>query len=392
MAENSMKNLNPQIGGARVVHFHSKTLAITLMATLPGFCGETSPAGPTPPKSWPLVRGNALQTGVSQSELAGEPAVLWKAELGEAVGAAAAIVDGVVYVGCDDGNLYALDLADGKKKWSYKKGGPIQAAPSVIEGKVIVGDEPGVLHAVEAKTGTVAWTFETEGQIISSANFDDGKLVFGSYDGFVYALDARDGSLLWKHQTEGRVHGTPAIAEGHVIAAGCDDYLHVLALSDGREIRKVAMGSVSGSSAAILGSSAFVGTFGNQVRGIHWRTGKTLWVFEDSERQFPFVGSAAVTPHVVVIGGRDKRLRAFEPETGQVRWTFSAKGRIDSSPVIVGPRVFVGSSDGNVYAVDLESGAEKWRFETGGPITASPAVGERCLVIGNQDGVLYCFR
>ena len=71
--------------------------------------------------------------------------------------------------------------------------------------------------------------------------------------------------------------------------------------------------------------------------------------------------------------------------------TFVAAGRIDSSPVVVGERVYVGSSDGNLYAVHLDSGLEAWRFESGGPITASPAVAEGCLVIGTQDGVLYCF-
>ena len=64
---------------------------------------------------------------------------------------------------------------------------------------------------------------------------------------------------------------------------------------------------------------------------------------------------------------------------------------MDSSPVIVGKRVFVGSGDGRVYGLDLKSGKEVWRFNAGAAVLASPAVAAGRLVIGAEDGNLYCF-
>jgi outer membrane protein assembly factor BamB len=73
-------------------------------------------------------------------------------------------------------------------------------------------------------------------------------------------------------------------------------------------------------------------------------------------------------------------------------WTFQTRARVDSSPVIVGGRVFVGSSDRNLYELDLASGRKMWQFTAAGALTASPAVAGAALVIGSQEGTLYCLR
>jgi len=92
-----------------------------------------------------------------------------------------------------------------------------------------------------------------------------------------------------------------------------------------------------------------------------------------------------------VVGGRNKRVHALNPKTGEELWSFAAKSRFDSSPVIVGDRVFAAAADGRLYALDLKSGKELWQYESGGGYTGSPAVADGRLVIANDDGVVYCF-
>ena len=65
--------------------------------------------------------------------------------------------------------------------------------------------------------------------------------------------------------------------------------------------------------------------------------------------------------------------------------------RVESSPVVVGSRVFVGSTDGRLYELDLAKGTKLSDFDAGAAITASPAVAGGGLVIGTHDGRLYCF-
>ena len=78
-------------------------------------------------------------------------------------------------------------------------------------------------------------------------------------------------------------------------------------------------------------------------------------------------------------------------ERAIAQWKFVTRARVDSSPVLVGNRVFVGSSDGKLYSLDAQSGEKRWEYEIGDALTATPAVAGGRLVIGAQDGRIYCF-
>lgn len=352
--------------------------------------------------NWPMFRGGPTLNGVLDKDLPETLEVLWRFSRDAGFLGSAAIVDGAVYIGADDGNLYALSLNDGAVKWTYETESLIESSPLVLGDTVYYGDEDGVFHAVDKRSGKGRWTFKTEGQIISSANHVDDHVVFGSYDGSVYCL-ASDGKLVWKCETRDRIHGTPGVIRKHVfqngewrdevycLVAGCDENMHVIDTASGKEIRGINMGSVSGASAAVRSGRVYVGTYGNQVVAMDWESGKIVWTYENEERQFPYMSSAAVTDKLVIIGGRDKRVRALDVKTGRQRWEFVTRARVDSSPVVAGQSVFVGSSDGNLYRLNLADGQEKWRFEAASPISASPAIASGRLVIGTVDGVLYCF-
>ena len=367
--------------------------ALVLMTGSPpvGVTAQTPRVGAK--SDWPMFRGDGRLTGIATSDLPAKLHVRWKFESPEheAVVSTAAIVGGVAYVTCEDGFLYALDLATGAPRWKYNAGAPISSSPTVLAGLVLFGDQDGGFHAVSVASGKKAWSFKAEAEIISSANVWNDRLVFGSYDGNVYCLAVGAGSLLWKFETEAQVHSTIGIADNCALVAGCDGSLRVLGMSNGKELRALDIDARTAAGSAIRGDHVYIGTLGNRVLCIDWKKSRVAWTYENPDRSFPFQSSAAVTDDLVIIGGRDKILHALDAETGKLGWSFRTKGRIDSSPVIVGRRVFVGSSDGNLYGLDLAGGREQWRFEAGAPISASPAVGGGCLVVGTEDGLVYCF-
>ena len=55
----------------------------------------------------------------------------WTFKTGGAIRSSPTVVDSVVYVGSDDGNLYALDAVTGETKWSYQTGGEVHSSPTV---------------------------------------------------------------------------------------------------------------------------------------------------------------------------------------------------------------------------------------------------------------------
>ena len=46
-----------------------------------------------------------------------------------------------------DGNVYILDLTDGKKIWSFNAGTPVSSSPAVIKGRFYILTEDGRLLA-----------------------------------------------------------------------------------------------------------------------------------------------------------------------------------------------------------------------------------------------------
>lgn len=376
---------------------------------------ESSPKPPSKTSSrsdaWPMFRGNAALTGVAEGALPVPLHVSWKRNIGEPVVSTAAIVENQVFLGSAEGSLYSLNLSDGKTNWTYKtewvsdsiNGEPstttladdilpaIHSSPLVDDNAVYFGDEDGVFHAVNKLTGKRLWSFRTNAEIISSANLSGKGIVFGSYDGHLYCLDRSKGKLLWKVETESPIHGTPGIEGDRVVIVGCDAKLHILNAATGSEVKVIDAGARAAASPVIAQKTVFLGTLGNQVLAIDIVTGKTRWSYQNPDRQFPYHASAALTDTAVFVGGRDKTLHAINRQSGSVLWTFRAKGRIDSSPVVIGDRVFFGSADGNLYALNTQTGKPVWRFEAGGPISASPAIAQNRLVIGTEEGMVYCF-
>ena len=370
---------------------------------------------------WASFRGNPQLTGVADSQLPDKLEVLWTFDIGDIIESTAAVVDGTVYVGALDGLLYVIDAKTGKKRWTYQANDSIKASPAIHEGVIYFGDSAGVFHVVDSRTQEKRWQFTTGGEIISSANFSGHRVLFGSYDGFLYCLNLQNGDLLWKFETEGYVHGTPGVwtqGNGHspnaanfVIVTGCDSYLRVINIADGTQVEQIDLGAYVGASPAILAGQiehsetrqiapapqrtsvvrVYCGTYGNEVLGVDLTAGEILWRYEHPVRQFPFFASAAITKSVIIIGGRDKLVHALSSEKGEPQWTYTAKSRIESSPVIVGKRVFFGTTRGMFIALDIDTGELVWEFATGSPIVASPSVADNRIYIGTEDGILYCF-
>ncbi|HZJ13808.1 MAG TPA: PQQ-binding-like beta-propeller repeat protein, partial [Chthoniobacteraceae bacterium] len=47
-----------------------------------------------------------------------------------------------------DGRLYNVALADGKERWAFEAGAPITASPAASDGLIVVGAEDGNLFAI----------------------------------------------------------------------------------------------------------------------------------------------------------------------------------------------------------------------------------------------------
>jgi polyvinyl alcohol dehydrogenase (cytochrome) len=98
--------------------------------------------------------------------------------------------------------------------------------PAVAGGRLFVGSDNGFVYALDAKSGCGYWSFQAQGGVrtaISVGAVRDNRTVryaayFGDLKGFVYAVDAESGSLVWSHRADAhpmtRITGAPTLADG----------------------------------------------------------------------------------------------------------------------------------------------------------------------------------
>jgi outer membrane protein assembly factor BamB len=149
--------------------------------------------------SSPSVSDGVVFIGYNNSVYAlhGETgATIWSAQLSDqscGVPSSPAVANGVLYIGSQDNNVYALNARNGTILWSYTTGGPIGSSPAVANGVVYVGSDDGNIYALNASTGALIWNFPTGSDIVSSPAVANGTLYVGSDDGNLYAFNLAGG-------------------------------------------------------------------------------------------------------------------------------------------------------------------------------------------------------
>ena len=97
------------------------------------------------------------------------------------------VTDGVtIYLSSLDHNIYALEPATLKVKWSTTLDGAINAAPTLSEdGRMYVGTLSQTLYAIDAASGDILWDRGLDGWLYSSPALDNGVLYIGAVTGAI---------------------------------------------------------------------------------------------------------------------------------------------------------------------------------------------------------------
>jgi outer membrane protein assembly factor BamB len=86
--------------------------------------------------------------------------------------------------------------------------------------------------------------------------------------------------------------------------------------------------------------------------------------------------------------GKDGLVVAFSAGRGQIHWRRTI-GPSESSPLLIGDRLYVGDWNGDVWAFDADNGRVLWRHRIGGPVKGAIASAGGRLYVGAYDGHVY---
>jgi outer membrane protein assembly factor BamB len=314
--------------------------------------------------------------------------VAWRYATGGDVLSAPAVVQGVVYAGSDDGNVYALNAATGAKLWSYTTAAPVESSPAVAKGTVYVGSDDHNVYALNAATGAKVWAFTTGAAVASSPSVVNGVVYVGSDDHNVYALNAATGAKLWSFTTGALVFSSPALANGIVYVGSNDDNVYALNAATGAKLWSFKTGGLVLSSPAVSNGVVYVGSSDYNVYALNAGTGAELWSYTTSG----FVRSMpAVANGIVYFGSYDGNVYALNATTGTKLWSYMTGLNVASAPAVANGVLYVGSGDENLYALNATTGAELWSYTATGRVDGSPAVANGVVYIGSSDHNIYAF-
>jgi len=369
------------------------------------------------------------------------PELEWKFQTGGAISSPPAIGLGRIYVGSDDGNLYALNL-QGVLLWKFQTSSPIRTSPAIgSDGTIYLAgyltdsnqNSEDILYSINPG-GKLKWSvtilplagYGSYPTISSPTIGPDGTIYVSAMGVYVVAIRP-DGTLKWELAAGGTVLDPPAVAPDGTVYVGIDDpdpsglcFQCLEALNPNGTVKWGALGYDPGYSSPAIGSYGTVYISGwaiNPDGTVKWQTGTFL--------------SPSIGPDGTIYGSVDGGLYATNPD-GTPQWRFPIDGSsvsctdgvcfyvfIHQSSAVVGSNgmVYFGSAvthgessccfsslhgTGSLYAVS-PNGTLAWKFAmvsivgSCGPdsceqifAVSDPAIGsDGTIYVGGSDGNLY---
>jgi len=354
---------------------------------------------------WPMFHYNVQHTGRCPYDTSKNNGTLkWKYQTGSSYSPAIAS-DGTVYVGSDNGYLYAIN-PDSTLKWEFQTGNMIYSSPAIAsDGTIYIGSEDCYLYALNPN-GTLKWKYGTGGCIDSSpAIASDGTIYVGSKDHYLYAINP-DGTLKWKFETGDQVFSSPAIASDGTIYVGSKNHCLYAVNQNGVlkwkfEIEKGDLNfpssDIESSPAIASDGTIYVAAMGNYFYAVN-QSGVLKWKYPTSS--FSQWGSysppAIASDGTIYIGSEEDHYLCAINSSGMLKWKFGTGDEIFSSPVIASDgTIHVASYDiwnTYLYAID-PNGAIKWKYNAGhyNSISLFPPVisYDGTIYVGSVDHYLY---
>lgn len=127
-----------------------------------------------------------------------------------------------VVFGCDDGNLYAVDIASGNLRWKASTGGSVVASPSISSGTVFFGSLDNSFYAFDVQTGSLLWRQTLAGRIFASQAVSGDHVYVGTAARLMYCLDRTTGAIVWQYEAMGVINAAPVVS-GDVLYFACID-------------------------------------------------------------------------------------------------------------------------------------------------------------------------
>ncbi|MNF83411.1 Outer membrane protein assembly factor BamB precursor [compost metagenome] len=344
----------------------------------------------------------------------------WSSSVGDGIGDFYSQLQPVVeedhiYAAARDGDVTAFDRNSGETLWSVdladlpinadKRSARLSGGLVSRYGKLFLGSENGVVYALNEADGEVLWQTTVPGEVVASPAVEDGRVVVLTTSGRLIALDTDEGKQQWTLSEEQppltlRSASAPVITNGAVLYGRADGKVGIALLSNGQPVRQSKVADPRGATELdrmvdvdatplIAGDELYAIAYNGQLMARKLMTGDEVW-----KRKYSGYRDLAVTGNAIVLTDSRSHLFAVDRRNGLELWSNTQlENRSVTAPVIFGDYVVVGDVEGYLYWLDRTDGTIKamQQLDSSG-LYAAPLVDGDTLYVQSRGGKLYALQ
>jgi len=319
--------------------------------------------------------------------------LLWQLESsgGREFFSSPAMVGGVLYMGCNDGYLRAVDASSGAVRWSFATSCGICGEPAVDSSMVFIGGQDGYVYALDRSSGSKQWSSGLGYHVFCDvAVMCDTLVLAGNSMGRICALDRSTGSPVWDAYIGGIVLG-PAVVDTLAVFTSESGITAVVDAHGG--VKWSRDNSTQASPPSADSTSVYVAFSGGMVRRFDLGTGDLLWetdVIDASGRCV--LARPVVTGGRVLVGTNAGTLVCLGRDGGEVLWEQEFDNWLQLPPAVADGTVYLACDDQRLHLLDLQSGAKIDSLEMDGYSGTAPLICDGMLYFGNTSGDFRALR
>ncbi|MEP4889905.1 MAG: outer membrane protein assembly factor BamB [Aliiglaciecola sp.] len=262
--------------------------------------------------------------------------------------------------------------------WSDGVTAKISGGLTVIYETVFLGSENGEVYALDANTGETKWVTQVRGEIIASPAVDENVVLVNTGSGTLFALDANTGEQMWMFESDVpalslRGISAPVAVNGGALVGTATGKLVVNILGSGQTAWEQTISAPSGatelerivdidSQPLVVGPNVYVISFDGTLAAVELRSGRIIW-----KREYNSYRRLGIDGNSLFVTDKNSNIYAIDRRNGVELWSQGGlKKRNLTSPEPIGKYMVVGDKYGYLHWLDKTDGTIVSRMDVGG--------------------------
>ncbi len=299
--------------------------------------------------------------------------------------------DGVLFAGCLNGDVYAIDVKSGSKLGrTFTKSKSGSSAPLILKNTVILAFSDGLKNFISGynfNSGEYQWKKVTEAIMSSPAEYN-GRVYYSSTKGNIFEVESENGEINKIYKNKFSFWTSPSLYNGVLLIGDVKGNLLAIDISGGNLKWCFKTGGGIYSDASVYRDKIFFGSDDGNFYCLD-TSGTLIW---KKNLDTKFLSSASFYADYVICTGINGKIYSLEMKSGDIVWEYEAKGTITASPVLSGDKIFVGSYDRFFYCMDANNGMILWKYEFDERIKTSAIIWKNYIIVACDDKSIYCFK